>query len=69
MLAGQLKVYAQHNGHDPSAPHEVYHLKVHPNVIKCCMDDLFDIGCARHVARISMRKALIDLRFINVKRE
>ena len=50
-----ISVYDQHSGHDPSAPHEVYHLKVHPNVIKCCMDDLFDIGCARHVARISIR--------------
>ena len=52
-------LYAQHKGHDPSAPHEVYHLKVHPNVIKCCMEDLFDVGCARHVARISRRKAVI----------
>ena len=23
------------------------------------MEDLFDIGCARHIARISMRKAII----------
>ena len=42
-------VYDQHSGHDPSAPHEVYHLKVHPNVIKCCMEDLFTVGYARHM--------------------
>ena len=54
-----ISVYAQHKGHDPGAPHEVYYLKVHPNVIHCCMEDLFDVGCARHVARISMRKAII----------
>ena len=50
-------VYDQHSGHDPSAPHEVYHLKVHPNVIRCCMEDLFDVGCKRHITKISIRKA------------
>ena len=34
----------------------MYHLPVRPNVISCCKDDLFDVGCARHVARMSMRK-------------
>ena len=58
---GSIVVYAQHNGHDPSAPHEVYHLKLHPNDIKCCMEDLFYVRCARHVARISRRKARITL--------
>ena len=52
-------VYAQHSGH-PSAPHEVYNLKVHPNVINCqCMEDLFVVGCARHVSRISKAKTTI----------
>ena len=34
----------------------MYHLPVHPNVIECCKDDLFYVGCARHVARMSMQK-------------
>ena len=34
----------------------VYHLLAHPNIISCCKDDLFDYGCARHVAWMSMRK-------------
>ena len=28
----------------------------HPNVISCCKYDIFYNGCARHVARMSMRK-------------
>ena len=60
ILIGQLEI--ENKGpslYMPSAPHEVFHLKVHPNVIQCCMEDLFDVGCARHVARISRRKAII----------
>ena len=63
MLKGQLEtennVYVQHNDHAPSASHEVYHLKVHPNFFKCCVEDLLDVGCARHVTRISRRNSII----------
>ena len=53
-----ISLYSEHKGHDPRSHHdEVYHLKVHPNVIECCMEDLFDVGCAWHVTRISIRKA------------
>ena len=56
-----ISLYSEHKGHDPRSHHdEVYHLKVHPNVIECCMEDLFDVGCARDVARISIRKAQVQ---------
>ena len=33
----------------------------HPmNVISCCKDDLFDVGCERHVAKMSRRKELVQ---------
>ena len=51
-----IYVYGCHSGHVPGTRPDVYHLRVHPNVIECCKDDLFDVGCARHVARMSMRK-------------
>ena len=52
----KLTVMGPHTGHDPTAPKEIYHLPVHPSVIDCCMDDLFDVGCVRHVSKMSMRK-------------
>ena len=51
-----ISIYGPHSGHVPCSRSDVYHLPVHPNVISCCKDDLFDVGCARHVARMSMRK-------------
>ena len=35
---------------------DVYHFLTHPNVNSCCKDDLFDVGCATHVAWTSMCK-------------
>ena len=32
----------------------MYHLPTHSNVISCYKDDLFDVGYAMHVARMSM---------------
>ena len=52
----KLTVMGPHTGHDPTTPIEIYHLPVHPSVIDCCMDDLFDVGCVRHVSKMSMRK-------------
>ena len=55
----KIIVFGPHTGHDPNASGEIYHLPVHPNVIACCMDDFSDIGCVRHVAKISIRKVEI----------
>ena len=45
-----ISIYGPYSGHVPCSRSDVYHLLVHPNVISCCKDDLFDVGCARHVA-------------------
>ena len=41
-------VLGPHTSHDPTRYEEIFHLPVHPNVMECCMDDLFDVGCMRH---------------------
>ena len=51
-----LSIYGPHTGHVPGSRPDAYYLPAHPNVISCCRDDLFYVGCARHVARMSMRK-------------
>ena len=49
-------VHGTHEGHVPGSRADLYHLPVHPNVIACCMEDLFDVGTNRHVARMSLSK-------------
>ena len=50
-----------HEGHDPGTRADLYHLPVHPRVIECCMDDLFDVGTSRHVAKMSKSKEAFQL--------
>ena len=49
-------VYGQHTGHDPKSREDMFYLPVHENVLKTCMEDLWDVGCARDVAKMSFRK-------------
>lgn len=51
-----INVYGQHQGHIPGSRNDLYHLPVHPTVVESCMDDLFDVGTCRHVARMSTSK-------------
>ncbi|KAI5062450.1 hypothetical protein GOP47_0022989 [Adiantum capillus-veneris] len=51
-----ISTYPTHEGHIPRSREYLYHLPVHPNVIECCMEDLFDVGTARHVANMSLSK-------------
>ena len=48
----KICVYGPHKGHNLEDPSKVLHLRVKD----CCMDDLFDVGYARHVAKLSIRK-------------
>ena len=41
-----ISIYEPHNGHVPGSTSDVYHFQVHPDVISCCKDYLFDFGCA-----------------------
>jgi hypothetical protein len=52
-------IYGFHSGHVQESRPDAYHLPPHPNVISCCKDDLFNAGCARHVAKMSRRKELV----------
>ena len=52
-----ISLYGTPSGHVPCSRSDEYHLPTHPNVISCCKDDAFDVGCARHVARMSMPHA------------
>lgn len=45
-----------HIGHDPGSRSDLYHLPIHPSVIECCMQDLFDVGNDRYVAQMSSSK-------------
>ena len=49
-------VYGQHIGHTPRPRRDLYHLAMHPEFIACCMEDLFDVGCARHVAKLQQKQ-------------
>ena len=51
-----ISIYGCHSGHVLGSRSHMCHLLAHPNVISCCKDDLFDVGCARHVAWMSMQK-------------
>ena len=51
-----ISIYGPHSGHVLGSRPNVYHLLAHPNVISCCKDDLFNVGCARHSAHMSMCK-------------
>ena len=51
-----ISIYGPHTGHVPGSRLDAYNLPTHSNVISCCKDDLFYVGCARHVARMSMCK-------------
>ena len=51
-----ISVYGCHSGHVLGSRADLYYLPAHPNVISCCKDNLFDVGCARRVAQMSMRK-------------
>jgi hypothetical protein len=52
----KVNVCGPHSGHDVFKSSEIYHLPVHPTVVDGCMNDLFDVGCVRHVAKMSVRK-------------
>ena len=54
-----VSIHGFHSGHVPGSRPDVYHLPPHPNVVSCCKDDLFDVGCARYVAKMSRRKELV----------
>ena len=43
----KIIIYGPHNGHDPSSWDDVFYFLVHKNVLKTCMEDLWDIGLAR----------------------
>lgn len=51
-----ISLFPLHEGHSPGTREDLYHLPVHPNVIECCMEDLFDVGSSRHVAKMSLSK-------------
>ena len=51
-----ISIYGPHSGHIPGSRPDVYEFPAHPNVISCSKDDLFYVGCARHVAQMSMHK-------------
>lgn len=52
----KILLYDVHEGHVPGTRDDLYHLPVHPRVIACCTDDLFDVGTCRHVAKMSKSK-------------
>lgn len=51
-----IHLHPIHEGHIPGTREDLYHLPVHPKVIECCMEDLFDVGSPRHVAKMSLSK-------------
>ena len=51
-----ISMHGTHEGHAPGSRADLYHLPVHPNVIACYMEDLFNIGTNCHVARMSLSK-------------
>ena len=53
-----IYVYSHHIGHDPRSRRDLYYLPVHPKVLDYCMEDLFDVGCARHVVKMSIMKEI-----------
>ena len=52
----KILLHNVHEGHVPGTRADLYHLPVHPRVIACCKDDLFDVGTCRHVAKMSKSK-------------
>lgn len=51
-----ISLYPIHEGHVPGTRKDLYQLPIHPHVIECCMEDLFDVGSSRHVAKMSTSK-------------
>ncbi|KAI5062862.1 hypothetical protein GOP47_0021409 [Adiantum capillus-veneris] len=51
-----ITIHGNHTGHIPSSRADLYHLPVHSTVVAYCMDDLFDVGMCRHVAKMSISK-------------
>ena len=51
-----IDLYAAHEGHVLGSIEDLYYLPIHPSVIACCMDDLFDVGTCSHVAKKSKSK-------------
>lgn len=51
-----ILLYDIHEGHVPGTRADLYYLPIHPRVISCCMDDFFDVGTCRHVAKMSVSK-------------
>ena len=51
-----FKVQDTHEGHIHGSRADLYHLPVHPSVLACCMEDMFDVGTCRHVAKMSKSK-------------
>ena len=56
-----ISLHNVHEGHTPGTRSDLYHLPVHPEVIACCMADLFDVGTSRHVAKMSKSKEVFQL--------
>ncbi|MCO5564813.1 hypothetical protein L7F22_018481 [Adiantum nelumboides] len=51
-----IHIYPNHDGHVSGTKSDLYHLPIHPSVMECCAQDLFDIGSSRHVAQMSVSK-------------
>ncbi|MCO5589061.1 hypothetical protein L7F22_043026 [Adiantum nelumboides] len=51
-----IHIYPNRDGHVPGTKCDLYHLPIHPSVVECCAQDLFDIGSSRHVAQMSVSK-------------
>ncbi|KAI5072117.1 hypothetical protein GOP47_0012223 [Adiantum capillus-veneris] len=51
-----IVLHAQHHGHVPGSRLDLYYLPVHPRVLHRCMEDYFDVGTSRHVAKMSVSK-------------
>jgi hypothetical protein len=52
----KVNVCGPHSGHDVLTSSKIYYSVVHPKVVDECINDLFDVGCVRHVAKMSVRK-------------
>ena len=55
-----ISLYPIHEGHTPGTREDLYYLPVHPDVLQCCMEDLFDVGTSRHVAKMSRSKEILQ---------
>ncbi|MCO5569696.1 hypothetical protein L7F22_023412 [Adiantum nelumboides] len=52
----RILINPNHEGHMSGSRADLYHLPIHPIVVKSCLNDLFDVGSSRHVAQMSFSK-------------